>query len=362
MAIARGVSMMLKYPSMWLQLVLGWVCLGAVSLQSLQSFPKLCDVHNFDEYLRQTGKNYADDGERAYRESIFAAKKSLIDLSNRNADSGFSGYRLSLNPLADMTKKEIATLLGSKVSESGEKYTNGHINFVTAPNPASANLPESFDWREKGGVTPPGFQGVGCGACWSFATTGALEGHLFRRTGVLASLSQQNLVDCADDYGNMGCDGGFQEYGFEYIRDHGITLANRYPYTQFEMQCRQNETAGQPPRESLVKIRDYATITPGDEQKMKEVVATLGPLACSMNAAPISFEQYQGGIYADEECNQDEVNHSVVVVGYGSEGGRDYWIIKNSYSQNWGEGGFMRILRNAGGFCGIASECSYPIL
>jgi len=99
-------------------------------------------------------------------------------------------------------------------------------------------------------VTPPGFQGVGCGSCWSFATTGALEGHIFRRTGVLASLSQQNLVDCADDYGNMGCDGGFQEYGFEYIRDHGVTLANKYPYTQSEMQCRQNETAGRPPRES----------------------------------------------------------------------------------------------------------------
>lgn len=111
-----------------------------------------------------------------------------------------------------------------------------------------------------------------------------------------------------------------------------------------------------------MKIRDYATITPGDEEKMKEVIATLGPLACSMNADTISFEQYGGGIYEDDACNQDEVNHSVTVVGYGSENGRDYWIVKNSYSQNWGEGGFMRLIRNAGGFCGIASECSYPIL
>ncbi|XP_016979575.1 procathepsin L [Drosophila rhopaloa] len=347
--------------SMWLQLALGLVMLGAVSLQQLQSFPKLCDVQNFDDFLRQTGKVYSDE-ERVYRESIFAAKMSLITLSNKNADNGIAGFRLGVNPLADMTRKEIGTLLGSKVSEFGERYTNGHINFVTGKSPASANLPEKFDWREKGGVTPPGFQGVGCGACWSFATTGALEGHLFRRTGVLASLSQQNLVDCADDYGNMGCDGGFQEYGFEYIRDHGVTLANKYPYTQTEMQCRQNETAGRPPRESLVKIRDYATITPGDEDKMKEVIATLGPLACSMNADTISFEQYGGGIYEDDECNQGEVNHSVTVVGYGSENGRDYWIIKNSYSQNWGEGGFMRLPRNAGGFCGIASECSYPIL
>lgn len=237
-----------------------------------------------------------------------------------------------------------------------------HINFLPAATFSNDNLPESFDWREKGGVTAAGFQGVDCGSCWSFSTTGALEGHLFRRTGVLVPLSQQNLMDCADDYGNMGCDGGFQEYGFEYIRDHGITLANKYPYEQSEMQCRQNETAGAYPRESIIKIRDYARIDPGDEQKMKQVIATLGPLACSMNAGPISFEQYEGGIYEDEECNQDEVNHSVVVVGYGTENGRDYWIIKNSYSQNWGESGFMRLRRNADNFCGIASECSYPIL
>ncbi|XP_030554227.1 cathepsin L1 [Drosophila novamexicana] len=347
---------MCKSEMLQLLLLLAW--LNAVSLQKLQSFPRLCNVRDFDDFLRQTGKVYPDEREREFRESIFAAKKSLVDLSN----SRVSSYRLNINTLADMTRKEVATLLGSKISTQGEELTARHINFVPATTALSDNLPESFDWREKGGVTPAGFQGVGCGSCWSFATTGALEGHLFRRTGVLVPLSQQNLMDCADDYGNMGCDGGFQEYGFEYIRDHGITLANKYPYEQVEMECRQNETAGRYPRESIVKIRDYARIDPGDEQKMKQVIATLGPLACSMNAGAISFEQYDGGIYEDEECNQDEVNHSVVVVGYGTENGRDYWIIKNSYSQNWGEAGFMRLPRNAGSFCGIASECSYPIL
>ncbi|EDW79732.2 uncharacterized protein Dwil_GK17860 [Drosophila willistoni] len=351
----------MQLPLLLLPLLL-LACLDAVSSQGLQSFPKLCDVNTFDDFLEQTGKVYSD-AERLYRESIFGAKKALIDLTNKNADIGVGGYRLTLNTLADMTNKEISTLLGSKVSTGGEKFVSDHINFVTAPNQhITDNLPESFDWREKGGVTPAGFQGVGCGSCWSFATTGALEGHLYRRTGVLVSLSQQDLVDCADDYGNMGCDGGFQEYGFEYIRDHGVTLAKKYPYTQTEMTCKQNQTAGIPPRESIVKIRDYATITPGDEEKMKEVIATLGPLACSMNADTISFSQYHGGIYEDDECNQGEVNHSITVVGYGTENGRDYWIIKNSYSQNWGEGGFMRLPRNAGDYCGIASECSYPIL
>ncbi|XP_030388251.1 cathepsin L1 [Scaptodrosophila lebanonensis] len=336
--------------------------LSAVSL-ALQSFPKLCNIHNFDEFLEQTGKVYSDEREREFRESIFSAKKSLIDLGNKNAAAGVASFRMAVNVLADLTRKEVSRLYGSKLSFQGEELTSRHINFVTAPNAANDRLPESFDWREKGGVTPPGFQGTDCGSCWSFSTIGALEGHLFRRTGLLVPLSQQNLVDCADDYGSMGCDGGFQEYGFEYIRDHGVTLANKYPYTQMEnAQCLQNQTANTGLGESVVKIRDYARIKPGDEQKMKEVIATLGPLACSINAAPASFEQYSGGIYDDDECNQDDLNHSVVVVGYGSENGRDYWIVKNSYSQNWGEGGFIRLPRNEGSFCGIASECSYPIL
>lgn len=238
------------------------------------------------------------------------------------------------------------------------EITSKHANFVTAKS-NTKDLPDHFDWRELGGVTPAGFQGADCGSCWSFATIAALEGHLFRRTGLLVPLSEQNLVDCAEDYGSMGCDGGFQEYAFEYIRDHGVSLKTKYPYTEMEnAECGRNETLDR----SGVFIRDYARIKPGDEEKMKEVIATLGPLACSMNADLVTFEQYSGGIFNDDQCNEGEVNHSVVVVGYGTENGRDYWIIKNSYSENWGENGFMKLPRNENSFCGIASECSYPIL
>lgn len=97
----------------WL-LLLG--CLKAVSLQTLQTFPKLCDVRDFDDFLHKTGKVYPDEREREFRESIFAAKKSLVDLTNSRG----SGYRLSLNSFADMTRKEISTLLGSKISYQGE--------------------------------------------------------------------------------------------------------------------------------------------------------------------------------------------------------------------------------------------------
>ncbi|TDG51123.1 hypothetical protein AWZ03_002486 [Drosophila navojoa] len=340
-----------------LQLLLLFACLNAVSLQTLQLFPKLTKVTNFDDFLRQTGKIYLDANEREFRKSIFLKTKTIVDLSNIYVTS----YTLTINVFSDMTTKETSPLLGSKRTAIGEELIATHISFLPG-RMQSKSLPESFDWREKGGVTPPGSQGP-CGSCWAFATISALEGHLFRRTGVLVPLSQQNLVDCADAYGTEGCDGGFQDYGFEYIRDHGVTLANKYPYEQSEnMVCRQNETAGAPPRDSIVKVRDYASIPPGDQDLMMQIIATLGPLACSMNGSPVSFQQYKSGIYDDPECNNDEVNHSVTVVGYGSENGRDYWIVKNSYSQNWGEAGFFRLARNPSNFCGIASECSYPIL
>lgn len=99
-----------------LQLLLLFACLNAVSLQTLQSFPKLTNVRDFDDFLRQTGKVYLDEKEREFRESIFVATKSLVDLNNRHSSS----YKLSLNAFADMTRKELSSLLGSKLSVEGE--------------------------------------------------------------------------------------------------------------------------------------------------------------------------------------------------------------------------------------------------
>lgn len=319
--------------------------------------PGLNNVKNFGEFVAKTGKTYATAAEKTLREGIFKAKMSTVDKQNQAFASGQSSYELGINLFSDLKLDEFLNgLTGRKKSAQGEEIAVKHRN--KAGPPVSTVIPDAFDWREKGGVTPVKFQGLECGACWSFAVTGAIEGHYFAKTGKLVPLSEQNLIDCGGDpYGSTGCDGGFQDYGFDYVlENHGIAKAEEYPFVEKTEQCHYTDPL------KGATISGYSVIEAGNEKKMKEVIATKGPLACSVNAAPDSFQLYKSGIYKDTECNGEDVNHSILVVGYGVENGEDYWIIKNSWTDKWGEKGFMKLPRNSNSFCGIANECSFPVI
>ncbi|XP_055911642.1 procathepsin L-like [Eupeodes corollae] len=324
--------------------------------QSFSKIPLLNNVQDFGEFVKQSGKTYATAAEQTLRAGIFKANQALIETNNQAFALGKSTFKLGANIFSDLSKADILSkLTGLKRNSVGDQKAQAHRQEAVAPK--NAKIPDSFDWREKGGVTPVKFQGFDCNSCWSFAVTGAVEGHHFRKTNSLIPLSEQNLIDCSSDFGNTGCSGGYQEYGFEYIiQNKGVAKSDPYPYKMQDDKCKYNKnTKG-------ADMKAFAVIEPGNEEKMKEIIATLGPLACSMNAATESFVLYKEGIYDDEECNKEDVNHSVLVVGYGSENGKDYWIVKNSWTDKWGEGGYGRIPRNKNSFCGIASECSYPIL
>ncbi|XP_055372843.1 procathepsin L-like [Condylostylus longicornis] len=316
------------------------------------------NVKTFADFVAQTGKKYATEAEKTLREGIFKQSLEKIDKHNADFTSGKSSYELGINPFGDLKLNEFVSGMTGRRKHTERGSATTHKN--QAGPPATVAVPDCFDWREKGGVTEVKFQGLECGACWSFAVTGAIEGHWFAKNGELVSLSEQNLIDCAveDPYGNTGCDGGFQDYGFDYVLDNrGIAAETKYPYVEETgKQCLYNETI------KAASITGYSMIEPGNEEKMKQIIATKGPLACSVNAGEDSFQLYKSGIYEDQKCNEGEVNHSILVVGYGTENGRDYWIIKNSWTNKWGEGGFMKLPRNANSFCGIASECSFPIV
>uniref|UniRef100_A0A3B4FTD8 Cathepsin L1-like n=1 Tax=Pundamilia nyererei TaxID=303518 RepID=A0A3B4FTD8_9CICH len=193
-----------------------------------------------------------------------------------------------------------------------------------------------------------------CGSCWAFSTTGAIEAQLYKKTGQLISLSEQNLVDCSKSFGTYGCSGAWMANAYDYVVSNGLESSNTYPYTS--VPCFYDS------RLAVAHIRDYRFIPRGDEQAMADALATIGPITVAIDADHASFLFYSSGIYDEPNCNPNNLNHAVLLVGYGSQEGQDYWIIKNSWGTGWGEGGFMRIVRNGQNACGLASYALYPIL
>ncbi|XP_071474566.1 cathepsin S isoform X2 [Marmota flaviventris] len=286
--------------------------------------------------------------EEAARRLIWEKNLKFVTLHNLEHSMGMHSYDLGMNHLGDMTSEEVVSLMSSLKIPS-----KWHRNDTYKSNPKQ-KLPESFDWREKGCVTEVKSQGS-CGACWAFSAVGALEAQVKMKTGNLVSLSAQNLVDCSTEkYENKGCNGGFMTEAFQYIIDNnGIDSEASYPYKAMDGKCQYDS------KNRAATCSRYTQLPYGDEDVLKEAVANKGPVSVAIDASHPSFFLYKSGVYYDSSCTQN-VNHGVLVVGYGNLNGKDYWLVKNSWGLHFGEQGYIRMARNSKNHCGIASYCSYP--
>uniref|UniRef100_A0A914P6U4 Cathepsin L-like n=1 Tax=Panagrolaimus davidi TaxID=227884 RepID=A0A914P6U4_9BILA len=259
-----------------------------------------------------------------------------------------------MNHLMDLPKSEYKKLNGYRHSLNAK--TSSSSKWL---KPLNAYIPKAVDWREKGYVTDVKDQGD-CGSCWAFSAIASLEGQHKRATGHLVSLSEQNLIDCSGPFGNLGCNGGEINNAFQYIdENHGIDTEKSYPYEQRQGKCRfKNGTLGS-------NETGYFALPSGDEEALKYAIATQGPVAVAIDAGNDSFQMYKSGVYFEPKCGNtsEDLDHGVLAVGYGSHPKfGDYWIVKNSWGEDWGDKGYILMARNKNNHCGIATRASFPIV
>lgn len=178
----------------------------------------------------------------------------------------------------------------------------------------------------------------------------SITAQIFRRTGKLMDLSEQQLVDCSTRQGNHGCAGGSLRNTLRYVeKSGGLMRAVDYPYVSKQTRCRFVRQM------ALVNITSWNIIK--SEEALQAAVATIGPIAVSLNAAPKTFQLYGKGIYDDVNCSSVKVNHAMLVVGYTA----DFWILKNWWGKKWGEDGYMRLKRGSN-LCGVSNFAAYAII
>merc|ERR1719276_237230 len=282
---------------------------------------------DYMNYMAQYNKVINDVEEFAMRAANFDRVDAFINEHN----SSNSTYTAGHNQFSDWTEAEYKQILGYVRGERSERKTP-----VKLPENMNA---DSVNWVEAGAVTPVKDQGQ-CGSCWAFSSTGSLEGAHFVATGDLKSFSEQQLVDCAYlKYGNYACNGGLQDNAYKYYEDgNNAEIESVYPYTSGTSKSK-GDCAYDSSSATAVTVSNYTTI----------------------EADKVCFQTYKSGVFNNPKCGTT-LDHAVLAVGYGVEGGQEYWLVKNSWNTTWGDQGYIKlaITGDDAGMCGVQQDAEWP--
>lgn len=344
------------------------------------------DGYTFEKFLEEYNLSY-HPSEIPARRNIFNAEMERVKAHN----SKNAAWSETINKFSAMTPKEKKAFRGRNKGASAQ-----HAR-VSKPNDLPADfkllpvseLPREVDWRKKALTSAVKDQGY-CGSCWAFASTAVIESHVAINTGLLFDLSVQQIAMCSPNPNNCGgsggCNGATAEIAFDYVTGStGLFEEFQYSYQAY---YGQNSACATPADKTnpVATIDGYVKLPVNNYTALMNAIANVGPIAVSVDAS--SWSGYTGGIF--NGCNQKnpDIDHAVVLMGYGEENGQKYWLIRNSWSASWGEQGYIRIARfdseeeicgsditphdgnacdgedepqNVCGTCGVLFDSSYPL-
>jgi len=287
----------------------------------------------FEQFVTKFDKHYPDRKTFLHHQKTFEHNLAAVLSQPQNAS-----YQIGINQFSDLTPEEFSsTFLGRRGSKGMHAEQVPRVRLSTLKD-----LPSSVDWRQKNVISAVKNQG-GCGSCWAFGATEQVESYVALSGAALPILSPQELVSCDTNPhhcgGTGGCEGSVPELAFDYVKANGLALEANYPYQGRDSQC--NTSATSKPAASLT---GYVKLVQNDYDSVMNALATVGPLAVNVWAMP--FQSYRSGVF--NTCNYKtnmDIDHVMQLVGYGTDQGKDYWIVRNSWGASWGENGYIRLAR-----------------
>jgi cathepsin L len=305
---------------------------------------------SFRDWMTTHKREYQSQTEYQYRLGVY--KYNMDYIENHNQQN--LGFTLGMNQFGDLTSQEF-----------GQKYLQRNKYHVDVPrqtpkalaqNDADA-VPDSVDWRTKGVVGPVENEGQ-CGSCWAFVTAESIASACAIKDGKLVLLSVQQIIDCSESYGNEGCNGGLPDQAFQYvIANKGLDTWASYPYTaETGDTCEFN-----PANIGSCNVTSYVDVPSGSETDLVQAIV-IEPIATAIDASQTSFQFYTSGIYYEPACSSSQLDHGVLIIGYGTQSGQDYYLVQNMWGTSWGMNGYILMSRNRDNNCGIATSASYPIV
>ena len=297
--------------------------------------------------LSQTHKKLYAVEEEPQRYAAWLEGRTFVEGHNRLLGRSWDA---GLNEYSDLSWGEFKAKMLMAEQNCSATHKSSNIQYP------DAELPKAIDWRDHGALNAVKNQGH-CGSCWTFSSTGSMEAHHYLKYGMMKNLSEQQLVDCAGAFNNMGCNGGLPSQAFEYLMyAGGHTNETTYKYTAVTgKKCLFHKS------EAVAKVKAVNNITALDEMELKRAVGLVGPVSIAFQVAK-DFRYYKKGVY-DGTCDTGpaDVNHAVVAVGYGKDHAHDkeYWTVRNSWGTSWGQAGYFKIAYGKNK-CGLSDCAAYP--